>query len=109
MTFYRAHIPSAVMAGGAERTALTGAQTASAAPLFGRPVQRAVRRHLHLRLLDKLKQETRCGFRLLLLHPMPGVLNEMDAQHARARRRLHLFEIARSLIDAPVFSPRDET
>ncbi len=45
---------------------------------------------------------------LLLLHPMPGALDQMCAQHAGARHLLHGLECTGSLIDAPVAFPADE-
>src|SRR5439155_26066245 len=41
-------------------------------------------------------------FRLLLLHPMPGSVQSMEAHHSCARAVPHLVQGARGLMDAPV-------
>ena len=40
---------------------------------------------------------------------MPGAIDQMAAEHSRARRRLHRFEHAGTLIGAPILFARDET
>jgi len=42
-----------------------------------------------LLLLDKLKQQLRYPLGLFLLHPMPGAVNQMAAEHAGAGALLH--------------------
>jgi hypothetical protein len=39
---------------------------------------------------------------------MAGALDQMAAGHVRAHHRLHVFELARRLIDSPVLPPGDE-
>src|SRR5215471_21408587 len=46
--------------------------------------------------------------RLLLLHPMPGAVDQVASHHTRACAQLHLLEIAGALISAPVAFPGDE-
>src|SRR5262249_60195648 len=41
-------------------------------------------------------------FRLLLLHPMTGAVDQMTAEHTGASGLLHALEIARALVSAPV-------
>src|SRR6516225_10175069 len=47
-----------------------------------------------------------CG--LLLLHPMPGAVQKMDAGHTGAGDAVHLFDRAWALVDAPIAAARDE-
>src|SRR5436190_7772817 len=51
---------------------------------------------------QEFEQVTGYLLRLLLLHPVPGALDEVAAGHSRAGALLHALEIARPLIDPPV-------
>jgi hypothetical protein len=46
--------------------------------------------------------------RLLLLHPVPSVGDQVDTAHPRAGLALHAREIPGALVDAPVALARDE-
>ena len=47
-------------------------------------------------------------FRLLLLHPMTGTVDQMAAEHAGAGGLLHALEIAGALVGAPVVLASDK-
>src|SRR5262245_53062450 len=47
-------------------------------------------------------------FRLLLLHPVTGPVQQMTASHVRAGASLHALEVARALIYSPVALPSNE-
>ena len=57
---------------------------------------------------QELQQQLGDGRRLLLLDPVPGAFDQVDAAHARARHALHVLQSAGSLIDAPVTGSSDE-
>src|ERR1700716_845452 len=59
-------------------------------------------------LLQKLQQQVTNFLGLLLLHPVAGAIDQMTAEHARARACLHRFKDAGALISAPVLFARDE-
>src|SRR5215469_9542833 len=44
----------------------------------------------------------------LLLHPMAGTVDQMAAQHPRARALLHPLEIAGTLVSPPILFARNE-
>ena len=46
-------------------------------------------------------------FRLFLLHPVTGAIQEVKAHHLRAGGRLHFLNGAGRLVDAPVALARD--
>src|SRR5712671_1047503 len=52
--------------------------------------------------LQKLDQQLAHPFRLFLLHPMPGAVDQMTAEHPRAGAIPHALEIARALIGSPI-------
>src|SRR5882724_3209268 len=58
--------------------------------------------------LQELHEQLAHFPRLLLLDPVPCPVQQMTAEHLRARLVLHLVHVTRSLIDAPVAFPRDE-
>ncbi len=51
---------------------------------------------------QKLYEQCAHLFRLLLLHPVPGSIQEMKADHSRAGAVLHFVYGSGSLLDAPV-------
>src|ERR1700756_2769266 len=51
---------------------------------------------------QKLDQQLAYPLRLLLLHPMAGTVDQMAAQHPRARALLHSLEIAGTLVGPPI-------
>src|SRR2546428_12994958 len=51
---------------------------------------------------QELREQLAHLFRLLLLHPVPGSVQQMEAHHARARGAPHSVHGPRRLIDAPV-------
>ena len=53
-------------------------------------------------LVPKLDEKFAHFCRLFLLHPMPGSVNEVRAQHPCTRRFLHPIEVSGVLVDAPV-------
>src|ERR1035437_2106428 len=59
-------------------------------------------------LRHELQQQTGKLLRLLLLHPVAGAVDQMTADHAGARGRLHRLEYAGALVSAPVLFARDE-
>src|SRR5216683_2821467 len=58
--------------------------------------------------LQKLDQQLTHSLRLFLLHPMPGSVDQMTAEHPRAGAILHALEIARALIGSPIAFSRNE-
>ena len=56
---------------------------------------------LHM-LPQKLGEQPAHVFRLLLLHPVTGTVQQMTASHVRAGAGLHALEVARALIHSPV-------
>src|SRR5207245_4034133 len=52
--------------------------------------------------LQKLDQQLAHPFRLLLLHPMPGAVDQVTTRHPGARALLHPLEIAGTLVRPPV-------
>ena len=66
------------------------------------------RRSLSGALLQKFQQECRDLLRLLLLHPVASAIDQVTAEHARARASLHALEGAGELIGAPVALAGDE-
>src|ERR1700751_6157680 len=63
---------------------------------------------LSLRLLaQEIEQQRDDLLRLLLLHPVPGAVEQLTADHAGADL-LRAFESARGLVDAPVAHAADE-
>src|SRR5260370_25455439 len=52
--------------------------------------------------LQKLDQQLAHPFRLFLLHPMPGAVDQMATHHPGARALLHPLEIAGTLVGPPV-------
>src|SRR3989442_15889515 len=59
-------------------------------------------------LVKELHEQLAHLLRLLLLHPVPGALDEMAAHHARAGAFLHALDIAGDLIGAPIALAGDE-
>src|ERR1700712_2106812 len=59
-------------------------------------------------LLQKLQQQLRDLLGLLLLHPMPGAVEQVAAAHVRAGGFLHALDGAGGLVDAPVLASGDE-
>src|SRR6516225_5111666 len=59
-------------------------------------------------LLDEGEQELAEPNRLLLLDPVTGTVDQLDATHPRRRLRPHKIERARRRIGAPVAFPADE-
>ena len=53
-------------------------------------------------LLQKLGEQSAHVFRLLLLHPVTGPVQQMTASHVRAGAGLQALEVARALIHPPV-------
>src|SRR4030088_2124730 len=60
------------------------------------------------KLLHELQQHFTYPLRLLLLHPVAGAIDQMNAEHPCAGARLHRLEDARALISAPILLARDE-
>src|SRR6266446_8603223 len=58
--------------------------------------------------LQKLDQQLAYPLRLLLLHPMAGAVDQMAAQHPRARALLHSLEIAGPLVGPPIALSSDK-
>src|ERR1700738_4116324 len=58
--------------------------------------------------LQKFDQQLAHPFRLFLLHPMPGAVDQMTAHHPRAGALLHSLEIAGTLVCSPVAFSRNE-
>ena len=58
--------------------------------------------------LEEVQQQFADPGRLLLLHPVPGAVEQVRAGEASACRVLHTLDSARPLIDAPVTRARDE-
>src|SRR5262245_25556214 len=59
-------------------------------------------------ILQKLDQQPAHLLRLLLLQPVAGSVDEMNAAHLRAPSLLHGLECARVLEDAPIALAADE-
>src|SRR5579871_869078 len=57
---------------------------------------------------QEAKDQSADGFGLLLLHPMAGAVDQMDALHLRAGLVLHRLQRTRVLIDAPIALAADE-
>jgi len=55
-----------------------------------------------LRMPKEFQQQASDLLRLFLLHPVPGALDQMTADHAGAGALLHRLIDARPLIGAPV-------
>src|SRR5260370_18279041 len=51
---------------------------------------------------QKLDQQLAHPFRLFLLHPMPGAVDQVATHHPGARALLHPLEIAGTLVGPPV-------
>jgi hypothetical protein len=58
-------------------------------------------------IAEELDEQRAHDFGLLLLNPMAGAIDEMKADHVRARAIAHLVHRARRLVDAPIALPRD--
>src|SRR5882672_6369569 len=58
--------------------------------------------------LQKLDQKLAHVFRLFLLHPVPGTVDQMTAAHLCAGAILHALEIAGALIRSPIAFSRNE-
>src|ERR1700722_3932383 len=58
--------------------------------------------------LQELQQQSVDLAEFLLLYPMAGTLDQMDAAQSRAANALHSFDRARRLINAPVAGSGDE-
>jgi hypothetical protein len=59
-------------------------------------------------LLDEGEQERAEPNRLLLLDPVTGAVDQLDAAHPRRRLRPHKIDRARRRIGAPIALPADE-
>src|SRR5712691_5641052 len=59
-------------------------------------------------LVKELHEQLAHLLRLLLLHPVPGALDQMAAKDARAGALPHALDIAGNLVGAPVALARDE-
>src|SRR5690242_16557563 len=57
---------------------------------------------------QQLEQQFGHSFRLLLLHPMAGAVEQMTAEHAGAGSLLHALEGAGALVSAPIALAGDE-
>src|SRR6516225_1144353 len=57
---------------------------------------------------QKFNQQLAHAFRLLLVHPMAGTLDQVTTQHPRAHALLHPLEIAGTLIGPPIAPSGDE-
>jgi len=53
-------------------------------------------------IAQELNEQSAHQFRLLLLHPMSGAIEKMEADHMRAGAIAHLVDSTRCLIDAPI-------
>jgi hypothetical protein len=59
-------------------------------------------------IAEELDQQAAHLFRLLLLHPMSGAVQQLEADHSRARRGAHAIDHAGRLVGAPITLPPDE-
>src|SRR2546422_2804800 len=84
------------------RTGLSGAWKP---PSYSR---RSCRQRI-LNLVKKLEEQPRDGFVLLLLHPVSGAIQKMNATHLRAHGRPHGLDGAGALVGAPITLSRDES
>src|SRR5205807_367723 len=57
---------------------------------------------------QKVDQQLAHMFRLLLLHPMPGAVDQVASHHTRACPLLHQLKIAGTLVGSPVAFSGDE-
>src|SRR6266581_9631204 len=58
--------------------------------------------------MKKLEEQSSDGLVLLLLHPVSGAIQKMNASHLGAGLRSHGLDGAGALIGAPIIFPRDE-